>query len=186
MTRSERKNRKILNEFLMGVFNTLFGKSGIVLFLLAFYLMMLGGIRSNKNVVRAYMSDEELQIKMNMIDPTFKPSPTPFSKEEQKIRKIVLDVFGKDYEKAMYLLLGKKGTCKENYNLDPNATNVNKDGSTDWGLFQINDKWNGITHKGKAKQLLLDPEINVRVAYRIYVDNGFTFKQWSCGRVLGI
>lgn len=171
----KKHNTKVFNYFKLTIYLLLF-----------FSLMMAAKNYKKSYIVYARVSDEEMEIKRNMIDPTFVPAPSPFTKEEQKIRKIVLDVFGKDYEKAMYLLQGKKGTCKENYNLDPKATNVNKDGSTDWGLFQINDKWNGITHKGKAKQLLLDPEINVRVAYRIFVDSGYSFRMWSCGKVLGI
>jgi len=60
------------------------------------------------------------------------------------IEQEILDVFGQEaYPKAMLLLKGKKGGCSENKGLDPEAVNVNKDGSKDYGVFQLNSNWHG-------------------------------------------
>jgi hypothetical protein len=106
---------------------------------------------------------------------------------EQEIKQ----VFGDHYAKAMLLLKGngKPGACSENKTLNIKALNDNtKWGGKgkDWGVFQINDKWQGITHEGKAKQFLLDPHINIRIAWRLYEDSGYSFRLWTCGRIYGI
>lgn len=97
---------------------------------------------------------------------------------EQEIR----EVFGTHADKALKLL-----TC-ENSSHNPDAKNYNNDDvqSIDYGIFQINDHWQGIRHKGKAEQFLLDPSINIRIAWRIYQDDGYSFKLWTCGRKLGL
>lgn len=99
-------------------------------------------------------------------------------------------VFGAHYDDAMLLLRGN-GTvngCRENSNLNPKSVNKNTDnvGSIDYGVFQINDYWQGFRHDGKAKQFLLDYRINIRVAWNIYQADNYSFKQWTCGREYGI
>lgn len=103
--------------------------------------------------------------------------------EDEAMKAIVKEVFGEHYDKAMLLL-----TC-ENRGLNPEAIGDNSkfgNNTKDWGLFQINDYWQGFRHEGKAMQYLLDPEINARVAWRLYEDDGYSFKLWSCGKKLGI
>ena len=98
------------------------------------------------------------------------------------IEKEIYAVFGEEhYDKAMLLL-----TC-ENTALNPKATNYNKNEngvvlSKDYGVFQINDHWQGVTNVN----FLFDPAINIRMAYNIYKNSDFTFKMWSCGKRLSI
>ncbi len=115
--------------------------------------------------------------------PTQIPSPTPtLPTEREEIRKEIVEVFGSHSDKALLLL-----SC-ENGSLNPLAINHNNDEvkSTDYGIFQINSFWQGIRHDGKAKQFLLDPHINIRIAWRLYQDDGYSFKLWTCGRKFGI
>ena len=92
-------------------------------------------------------------------------------------------VFGKHYSKAMLVLRGNgKGTCTENYHLNPKAVNTNKDGSKDYGVFQINNKWHGFLKESKNDQMLKDFRVNIAVAYRLFEDSGYKFTLWSCGK----
>ena len=117
------------------------------------------------------------------------PTPTPTS-EQEKIEKEIKEVFGEHAEKAFLLLKGKgPGTCRENYELNPKAVNRNwvkgKSGvysSSDYGVFQINDKWQGVTNT----RFLFDYKINIRMAWRIYEDSGHSFGLWTCGKAYGI
>lgn len=113
---------------------------------------------------------------------------------EVEVEKIVYDTpktieekirakFGKHSDKALLLLTGPG--CAENRSLNPKATNQNP-GSIDRGVFQINDKWQGFAHQGKANQFLYDPDINIDIAWRLYEDSGYSFKLWTCGRYHGI
>lgn len=115
------------------------------------------------------------------------PEPSPVLKSEQDLLKEEIKfVFGEHYADAMKLLTDP--VCHENLPLDPKAIHKNNDSvkSRDLGLFQINDHWQGFDHQGKADQFLLDPHINIRIAWRLYEDAGYSFNAWSCGKVLGI
>jgi hypothetical protein len=99
------------------------------------------------------------------------------------IEQEIKEVFGEHYSKAMLLLKGngKPGACAENRALNPEALNDNtKWGGVgkDWGVFQINDHWQGV----RNTRFLKDPAINIRIAWRIYEDNGYSFKLWTCGK----
>lgn len=123
-----------------------------------------------------------------MAQNTFNSIPaTPSAKVEPEVEKSpnyeaikadIYHVFGKDADKAMLVL-----SC-ENKGLRPDAVNHNNDSikSTDYGIFQINDHWQGVTNVAFLK----DPAINIRMAYRIYVNNGRSFERWTCGRKFGV
>lgn len=128
-----------------------------------------------------------------MVMPQTQPSIIPMDVNNYDYKAIddeIKLVFGSHYDKAMLLLRGNGAvnSCKENSSLNPFAVNKNKDniGSTDYGVFQINDYWQGFRHMGKAEQFLMDYKINIRVAWRIYQDDGYSFKLWTCGRANGI
>lgn len=106
------------------------------------------------------------------------PTATPTPDEHQEIRDYIIQVFRKDSDKAFKLL-----NC-ENHALNPKAMNDNtKWGGVgrDWGVFQINDKWQGVSNVA----FLTDYKINIDIAHNIYVRNG-DFHLWTCGRNLKI
>lgn len=125
-------------------------------------------------------------VALSSATPTPTPLPTPLGKatedKKREMVELVKEVFKEYSDKALKLL-----NC-ENRSLDSEVVNTNKDNlhTQDFGLFQINSYWQGVRHIGKAKQFLLDPEINARIAYRIFEDDGYSFKQWTCGKKLGI
>lgn len=113
------------------------------------------------------------------------PSPTPLKSHSRSVESIIIEVFGEHTDKAMKLLQNTE--CGENKSLDPKAKNYNYNDageidSIDYGVFQINNKWQKIYNEA----FLYDPEINVRVAWNIYKRDGYSFKLWTCGRALGI
>ena len=106
--------------------------------------------------------------------------------EPSDVDSYIKYIFGKDYNKAMLLLKGdgSKGACAENRELNPNAKNDNTEWGgrgIDWGVFQINDSWQGVKSKW-----LLNWKVNVQIAHQLYVENGNSFKLWTCGKVYGI
>ena len=101
---------------------------------------------------------------------------------EDKIRA----KFGEHADTALLLLRGKDGGCSENGGLDPKAINDNVDGSQDFGVFQLNSHWNGFNKYVRNTQLLLDSDINIGIAYRLFVQNGYSFGVWACGKAYGI
>jgi hypothetical protein len=108
---------------------------------------------------------------------TVTPSPTPAN---AAIAQDIRQVFGSYADRAFLILQGDgtPGACHENAALDPLATNTNGNGSQDIGVFQINTQWQGVTNT----TFLEDPAINVRMAWRIFQDNGYSFSLWTCGR----
>jgi hypothetical protein len=104
---------------------------------------------------------------------------------ETYIRK----VFGEYAPKAFLLLQGNgPGSCAENRNLDPKAFNRNWSNvegvywSTDWSIFQINDKF----HPVEQLNLRTDWKANIDYAWKMFVNDHYTFVRWTCGRVYGI
>lgn len=114
------------------------------------------------------------------IEPTATPTLTP---KQKTIEDDIREVFGVHADKALMLLRGSSPkSCAENRGLNPKAINTNTDGSKDIGIFQINTRW----QKVENTKFLYDPAINIRIAYRIFADDGFSFKLWTCGRALNI
>jgi hypothetical protein len=107
----------------------------------------------------------------------FKFSAKPLTEREQ-IVNYIHEVFGKDADKAFLVL-----SC-ENKRLSPNAVNTAGNypvGSRDIGVFQINEHWQAVQGK-----FLFNWKINIEIAHQLYVENGNSFKLWTCGRNYGI
>jgi hypothetical protein len=92
------------------------------------------------------------------------------------IRTAVLQAFGSEGEHALAVL-----AC-ENPELNPGAVHYNGDGTSDWGLFQINTTYNAGNFD--TAQHLLDPLYNIQVAATVYHQRGWD--DWTCGRLLGL
>jgi len=108
--------------------------------------------------------------------PTATPTPTPT--EHDQIVGYIKQVFGSDSDKAFELLTSP--ACHENRTLNPDAVNLNSDGSRDYSIFQINDRWQGVQGK-----FLLNWKVNVLIAKQLF-DESHSFKMWVCGQRLGI
>ena len=157
-------------------------KIGIAL-LLALLGMILLGLREPAAEVKTE-AKEVLKVEVRekikeIIKYEFKEPKTT----EDKIRA----VFAEHSDKAFLLLQGQgEGTCAENRTLDTEAINKNSDGTYDYGLFQLNSKWHGFRKTTNNKRYLFDPDINIRMAWRLFEDNGYRFNLWTCGEAYGI
>ena len=95
-------------------------------------------------------------------------------KREPTIDSLMTHYFG-DVKVAAY----KVFNCESGMN--PKATHVNSDGSTDRGLAQVNS-----VHVKKVNgdlDSLYIPKVNIRVARQIYDASG-SFSPWTCKYVL--
>jgi len=107
----------------------------------------------------------------------------PLFSEHDKIVNEIKLVFGSYSDKAFQLLTSP--VCHENGKLNPQAVNDNTSWGgvgKDYGIFQINDKWQGVSNTN----FLTDWHINIRMAWNIFQRSGYSFKMWSCGKVLHI
>jgi len=96
------------------------------------------------------------------------------------------EVFQENYDKALLVLSGVqdadgKYICGgENKGLRPDAVNVNRDGSRDRGIFQINDKYHPLTD-----EQAFDYKQNIDYAYRMFKNDNYTFaNRWVAGKCL--
>lgn len=92
--------------------------------------------------------------------------------EKQQIMIYIVTKFGDRSHQAIAML----AKC-ENSELDPYATNHNRNGTIDRGIFQINS-----IHGGEE---MFDWKTNIDKAYEIYSAHDNTFYAWSCGDVAG-
>jgi hypothetical protein len=92
------------------------------------------------------------------------------------IRPAVMQAFGSEATHALAVL-----QC-ENPDLNPRAIHHDGDGTSDWGLFQINIVYNRGAFD--TADHLLDPWYNISVAARVYAERGWG--DWTCGRLLGL
>ena len=106
--------------------------------------------------------------------PTATPTPTPKLTKEEQIIQYVIDVFGKDAERGLNMLLN----C-ENRMLRTDAENWNGNGSWDYGLWQIN------SIHGYSQKELSDYKFNTHVAFKIYKNAGYSFSPWTCSEQAG-
>lgn len=114
-----------------------------------------------------------------------KPVQTVYvASSKDPVKDFVIRIFGKYSDKAFNILQNPK--CHENLALDPQAKHVNNDGSIDYGLFQLNDRWWGFKQYVNNEKMLFDYRINTLIAYRIFEDNNYSFSRWVCGQYLKI
>ena len=66
-------------------------------------------------------------------------------------------------------------TAKFESHFDPGATNLNRNGTQDTGLFQINDIW--LSPCGLTREALLDPAANAKCALRVWKQQGL--RAWT-------
>ena len=138
------------------------------------YLLILIGIVSYMGIVtRPVHIISPLPITPNVYAEEDN-TPIAGSSTQQNIIDEIKKVFGKDSNRAFKLL-----QC-ENGKLNPDAVNTNTDGSKDFSVFQVNNRWQGVQGK-----FLLNWKVNILIAKQIF-DESHSFKMWTCGQKLGI
>ena len=157
---------------------------GLILIVLLLVLTYVGNLPAEQVV----LAQETKEVVQTTSTPTQQPKSitVSHSSDLSEVEEYIWEVFGDYTPKAMLLLKGQgAGTCAENRNLDPKAVNDNRT----WGgvgrdvsIFQVND----VYHPVKELNLENDWKANVRYAYRMFQNDNYSFKRWTCGRVWGI
>ena len=93
--------------------------------------------------------------------------------EKQQILDYIIEVFGDDSADAITII----NKC-ENHAFNPGATNWNRNGTWDAGIFQINE-----IH-GYSIEQMKDWKQNIDAAKKIFDGRGWS--AWSCSHVINI
>lgn len=112
-----------------------------------------------------------IQVVVTTPAPTTPPAPTT---QRQEIENYVREVFGDDAERGLRML----EEC-ENRTLGVDRINWNSNGTWDFGLWQINQ-----VH-GYTREQLADYKFNTDVAYKIFVNAGYSYSPWTCAETAG-
>lgn len=111
------------------------------------------------------------------------PTPEPIVVVEDTPENYIREVFGEYSDKAFLLLQGDE--CHENFKLDPYAVNDNTlwgGKGRDRGIFQISDYW----HPSVTDEMAFDYKQNIDYAWRMFVNDDYSFVRWTCGKHYGI
>ena len=88
------------------------------------------------------------------------PASTPSASlsDKEEVMDYILEVFGKDADRAIWMAKCESGLRKDAYN------GSNKNGTADYGVFQINS----VHQKRFGQGYMVDWKENIRVAKKIY------------------
>ena len=103
------------------------------------------------------------------------PASTPSASlsDKEEVMDYILEVFGKDADRAIWMAKCESGLRKNAYN------GSNSNGTADYGVFQINS----VHQKRFGQGYMVDWKENVRVAKKIFDEQGFY--PWTCGKAIG-
>lgn len=96
--------------------------------------------------------------------------------EKQQILNYIVEKFGDRADAAIAMVY----KC-ENSTFDQSRTNTNRNGTTDYGIFQINS----IHEQRYGAEFKTDWKANIDVAYEIYKSHGNSFRPWTCAGITG-
>ncbi len=104
------------------------------------------------------------------------PEPKPEPSSKQEIYLYIIEKFGDDGANAITMIR----KC-ENSKFDQSATNHNRNGTIDYGIFQVNS-----IHAARyGSEFMTDWKANVDTAYEIYKAAGKKFTPWTCSYEIG-
>jgi len=140
-----------------------------------FIFSNLGGILAALNPVKALTNNAiqvvEIEKRIEVIKEV--EVDRKFTTEKQQIMAYIVEVFGDDAANAITVI----NKC-ENHAFNPKATNHNRNGSIDRGIFQLNSAyWGG--------EELFDWKTNVDVAYKVFTRAGKKWTPWTCAHTVG-
>ena len=137
------------------------------------FMIFLMGYRQITDMINTWQ-DLPVQVQAREIIIVPEPTPTPKPQtEKEQILAYIVEVFGEDSADAITII----NKC-ENKAFNPKATNWNRNGTWDTGIFQINQ-----IH-GYTMEEMQDWKQNIDAAKKIF-DNS-TWSAWSCSRVVNI
>ena len=134
-----------------------------------------------------WLNTEDVYIVSASTAPTTQPPASETKEQEEVVDIVVEDLNLEEVDLEILQLIGKYFNDNDFYialriahcesRLNQNAIHINKDGTKDVGLFQINEYWHG--DKGD----IYDLEGNIEVASEIYKSSGWN--PWVCWQLFG-
>lgn len=101
-------------------------------------------------------------------------TPSAQLTDKEEVMAYILEVFGKDADRAIWVAKCESGLRKNAYN------GSNSNGTADYGVFQINS----VHQKRFGQGYMIDWKENVRVAKKIFDEQG-SFRAWVCATSIG-
>lgn len=151
----------------------------LVIFLL--HVFMVGAIAQNylNSSDTIVLAGEVSGVEVEIV-PTLAPaSPTPTPSFNNEIEQYVYDKFGEDhYEKAFEVIKCESGWKATAYNDNRTWGGVGEDK----GYWQINN----VYHPHITEACAQDIKCSTDYSYRMWINDGKSFKRWTCGKNLGI
>lgn len=128
-------------------------------------------------------------LKIDMHNIVYKASAQSNGQKEinmtipEHVWKIMDEEFGLTLEQRIDALTMLRVCENRSYNPEARNTNRHKDGriSTDYGLWQINDHYHIDTDK-ITLGCTLDVYCSTRYAMKLFINSGYRWTQWTCGR----
>lgn len=149
-----------------------------------FVAIMLTTFISGFSMAREIPDTKAQDIQVVVPTPTEEPKLITVVQENDldTVEGYIRYKFGEHADKAFLLLQGKE--CAENRSLNPKAVNDN----TTWGgvgrdrgIFQINSVFHPLTD-----EQAFDWKQNIDYAFRMFANDNYSFKRWTCGKFYGI
>lgn len=103
------------------------------------------------------------------------PTPTPSVSNKEEVMAYIVEVFGDDADRAIWMAKCESGLRKDAYN------GSNRNGTADYGVFQINS----VHIKTYGDEFTTDWKTNVEVAHKIFKAHGNSFRPWVCAKSIG-
>lgn len=103
----------------------------------------------------------------------YQTTPSASLSDKEEVMKYILEIFGKDADRAIWVAKCESGLRKDAYN------GSNSNSTADYGVFQINS----VHQKRFGQGYMVDWKENVRVAKKIFDEQGFS--PWVCARSIG-
>lgn len=116
-------------------------------------------------------------IEVEVEKPVAVPVPVGCETEKCKIMAYIVEKFQDDAADMISIIR----TC-ENSSFNQEATNYNRNGTTDHGIAQINS----IHEKTCGTDFKTNWKANIDCAYKIYKNSGESFRPWACSHVIGV
>jgi hypothetical protein len=174
MKRKRSRSRRANGKFRTSYWNNFLPVLALIMFILAGYIVqqyfkkepLLSPCENNECSFNFQVRAMEIESEVEVFE-------TPKTQREE-IVSYIFEVFGNDAVEAIVIIR----KC-ENSRFDPKATNWNRNGTWDTGIFQVNQ-----VH-GYSLEQMQDWKQNIDAAKKIF-DRAGDWSPWSCSHEVGV
>lgn len=134
-------------------------------------------VEYSKNAIQQIEKKAKVKVEVAKAIKITKNIEKTNDKSRLKTANIIMEVFPEELHAEAL----KVAICESS--LRSHAYNKNRDGTRDWGVFQLNDGGT-LQRLGGNQSKAKDAEWNINAAYVLYQDRGW--KPWVCAKKLGL